>query len=136
MLNCPFIISSGTTNDFISDHYTVYCVRKKSRENKECISKTVRNYKGFNQDNFETLLRSKRWVLYGTLIDPNQQWKFIYENVMEILSVMCPYKVINCRKVPTPWTTPEIFNMINEKRDLVKRYKATHDPDILIETRI
>ena len=135
MSNCPFISVIGVANDYISDHYTIFCVRKKSRENKECILKTVRNYRRYDEDIFENLLKSKNWALYGTLIDLNLQWSFIYENVKEILSIMCPYKVISSRKVPTPWITPDIFNMINEKREIVKRYKATHAQDILLELR-
>ena len=39
MTNCPFVETSGTTDDFISDHYTVFCIRKKRRENNDCILK-------------------------------------------------------------------------------------------------
>ena len=33
MTNCSFVKEAGTTDDFISDHYTVLCIRKKIREN-------------------------------------------------------------------------------------------------------
>ena len=30
--NSPFVKTSGVSDDFISDHYTTYCIRKKNRE--------------------------------------------------------------------------------------------------------
>ena len=77
-------------NDFVSDHYTVYCIRKKTKENKECVKKTVRSYKNYNQDNFEALLSRPDWDYYQNVVDPNLQWEFIHKNSLDILSVMCP----------------------------------------------
>ena len=102
MTNSPFVKFSGTLDGFVSDLYTVYCIRKKTRENKECVSKSVRNFRNYNQDNFETLIKGKDWRLYDTLQDPNLQWAFIYEKNIDILSIMCPFKTTQVRKVSTP----------------------------------
>ena len=136
LTNCPFVKTSGTLDDFVSDHYTVYCIRKKAKENKECIMKTARNYRNYNQDNFENLLKGKDWNYYDFLVDPNLQWNFIYQQAIDILSIMCPYKTTPVRKTSTPWLTPVIFNHIHEKRNMVKKYKATRDQDLLREVRV
>ena len=136
MTNCPFVRSSGVLNDYVSDHYTVYCVRKKNREKKECTLKTSRQYRNYNHDHFVHLLRDKNWVDYDNMLDPNEQWIFIKEVALEILSIMCPYKTIHVRKISTPWITPEIFNMIKEKQELVRSYKIQRDPDILNRMRV
>ena len=136
MTNSPFVKTSGVLDDFISDHYTVYSICKKLRENKECIFKTFRNYKKYNHDNFEILLNEKDWNYFNSLHDPNLQWNFIRDNALEILSVMCPYKTTPVRKSSTPWLTPDIFTQIYEKRNLVKRYKISGDQALLREIRI
>ena len=134
--NCPFVESSGVTDDFVSDHYTVFSIRKKGRENNDCVFKTVRDYKRYDQDTFENLLSSKNWNIFRDYDDPNLQWDFIYRNVLDILSIMCPYKVISARKIPTPWITPEIYNMIKERRALTKTYKVTRDSNDLQLLRV
>ena len=134
--NCPFVKSKGTLNDFVSDHYTVYCIRKKIKENNECLLKCVRNYKNYNQEDFEVLLQGKDWSTFDISHDPNVQWNCIFEHVIDILSIMCPYKMISVRKSPTPWITPDIFNMINQKRALTRQYKSTRSQNDLQELRI
>ena len=114
----------------------IFSIRKKGRENNDCVFKTVRDYKRYDQDMFENLLQSKDWNIFRDYDDPNLQWDFIYRNVIDILSIMCPYKVISARKVPTPWITPEIYNMIKEKRALTKTYKATRDRNDLQLLRV
>ena len=136
MTNSPFVKFSGTLDDYVSDHYTVYCIRKKARENKECEMKTIRNYKQYNQDVFETLLHEKDWHYYNTINDPNLQWAFIYKVTIDILSIMCPYRTTSVRKTSTQWITPDIFNHIHEKRFLVKEYKRTCDQELLRKIQI
>ena len=93
-------------------------------------------YTNYNHENFENILKAKDWQLFDNLYDPNLQWTFTYDNVIDILSEMCPYRVTPVRKTPTPWITPEIFNLIHEKRSLTKQYKQTHDQNLLQELRI
>ena len=135
MTNSPFIKTSGVLNDYVSDHYTVFCVRKKIRENRECDTKFSRQYKNYNHDHFVKLLQ-KDWTEYDGMIDTNDQWLFIKNLAMEILSIMCPYKTVHVRKQSTPWITPDIFRMIKEKQNTVKAYKIDKDPDILTRMRI
>ena len=59
----------------------------------------------------------------------------MYNSAIDILSVMCPYKVTLVRKTPTPWITPDILNMIHEKRALIKRYKNSGDQGISQEKK-
>ena len=136
MTDSPFVKMSGTMNDYVSDHYTIFSIRKKACENKEYQVKTIRSFKNFNKEDFETLLLNKNWAIYDMLVEPNQQWLYIYKCTIDILSVMCPFKTINVRKQSTPWITPEIFDMIKEKRNLVKLYKEFREPIILKELRI
>ena len=39
--NSNFVCDAGVLDDMIADHYTTYCIRKKMREKKEMIFKTV-----------------------------------------------------------------------------------------------
>ena len=56
MTDSLFIEQSGILNDFVSDHYIVYCIRKKKRENHETIPRLVHNNSAFDKKVFENLL--------------------------------------------------------------------------------
>ena len=100
MSNCFFVTSSGIKDDMISDHYTVYCIRKKQRETKHVVSETVRDYKNFNKDLFNQLVTNLDWSFFDKQLEPIVQWNFIHKQVSEILAVMCPYKKVHTR-MPT-----------------------------------
>ena len=40
-----FVRESGVLDDFVSDHYTVYCIRKKFKENCIHVTRTVHDYR-------------------------------------------------------------------------------------------
>ena len=48
---------------------------------------------------------------------------------------MCPYKIVNSRKITTPWITQEIYQAIREKKIPVKKYKNEKTEIILKDLR-
>ena len=60
--------------------------------------KTVRDYKNFNEENFVRLLTMIDWNQFDVSLDPNVQWLFMKEEILNVLSVMCPYKRVYTRK--------------------------------------
>ena len=68
--------------------------------------------------------------------EPNIQWEIIVDYITEILSIMCPYKIVNARKTISPWLTPEIDELIREKKELVKRYKKNRNEKTLGDMRM
>ena len=65
---------------------------KKKRENVRTVSRVVRDFKNYSQPNFIQLLKNNSWDSLINCQDPNEQWEFLYEQILEILSVMCPFK--------------------------------------------
>ena len=98
MTNSNFVRVYGILDDVVSDHYTVYCIRKKARESKEMASRVVRDCKNFYENIFISLAQNLDWTEFDNCLDPNFQWIFIREKNNEILSVMCPYKRVISRK--------------------------------------
>ena len=128
---CIYVKDSGILDDFVSDHYTVYCVRKKDREHRDIITRTVRDYSRFDENNFGILLVEKNWDIFNVENDPDAQWEILLEYVQNILAIMCPYKRVHTRKKVTPWLTQEIYKAIRDKKTLIKKYKQDKDPETL-----
>ena len=118
MSNSDFVCNYGIMNDIISDHYTVFCTRKKAREKKEMIWENVRDYSKYNEDIFVQILKNMDWSTFDQSLDPNFQWEFIRAKIIDILSVMCPYKRVFSRKYKPLWITPEIYRNIRERKRL------------------
>ena len=131
MTDCTYIKDFGILDDFVSDHFTVYIVRKKEKEHKEIVSRTVRDYRNFDENIFENLLKENDWHVFDNSIDTEVQWSILIEKFRDILKIMCPYKKMNTRNKPTPWLTPEIFTLMKDKKTLIKKYKANKNEETL-----
>ena len=131
MTDSIYVLDAGVLNDFISDHYSIFSIRKKKRESHITVKRKVRDYRVFNENVFETILKGKNWDDFNATPNPDVQWEVILKYVNEILAIMCPYKIVNTRKKVTLWLTPDIYKAIREKKSLVKHYKAGKDPEIL-----
>ena len=127
--NSNFVCESGVLDDMIADHYTIYCIRKKMREKKEMIYKTVRNYGKYNKNDLITLLRASDWDMFNNSISPEDQWNIIEDKITDILSVMCPYKKVLTRENRPLWINQEIFRAIRERKRLLKLFRITGNND-------
>ena len=136
MTDCRYVLESGVLDDFVSDHYSIFAIRKKTRESHVMINRKVRDYRAFDEKNYSNLLKGQNWDRYIASQNPDEQWEIILGYVREILSIMCPYKRVNTRKKVTPWLTPEIYKAIREKKALVKKYKMGKDPSVFKELKI
>ena len=109
MSNSPFISNHGVCNDMIAEHFTVFAIRKKQKENNKVTTEYVRDYSKFDGDNFCSLIDVTDWMYFENTTDPSAQWNFIYERICKILSIMCPYKVVHTRVIKKKWITKEIY---------------------------
>ena len=136
MINCVYVSNSGISDDMISDHFTVYCIKKKKKEVRNVVTETVRDYKNFNKENFCQLISDMEWNDFDTERSPTVQWNYLLDNVLEILSIMCPYKKVHTRTPSKPWITPEIYTCIRERKRMFKMYRTTKDPALLRNLRL
>ena len=129
--NCMLVQESGILPDMISDHYTVFAVRKKKREDKRVKVEYVRDYSKFNKNVFCQALDNLDWEPFDIEMNPEKQWEIIYDHVIEILSIMCPLKVVHTRLSRKKWLTKEIYSLIRDRKILVKQYFREKLPILL-----
>ena len=124
--NSRFVQSSSVLNVFLSDHFAIGCCRKKAREKKNNVYRTLRDYKNYNKDVLVDLLKVKvPTETYVDYNDPNVMWDILYKAVYEILSVMCHYKRYKQRETPTPWLNADIYRAMRYRDSLIGLYKVT-----------
>ena len=125
-----FIDKCGVLNDLISDHYPVYCVRKKKREVVKKEWKNIRQCKNFDENVFQNLFLNLNWHDFDITDNVDGKWDCFLHKVSEILSIMCPYKKVHVRSRKTPWMSPDIIYYMNERAKYNKIFKKTGSPSM------
>ena len=123
--NCPFVLNSGVSNVLISDHLSIYCIRKKKREITRCVYRTVRDVRKYDRNDFVNLLLNSDWDVIRNGQDPNIQWDCLYTIMTSILSIMCPFKRYKQRETVKPWLTPEIYRAIRYRESCLNLFRDT-----------
>ena len=123
--DCPYIKESGILEELLSDHFSIFAIRKKKRERVIKKWKSTRMYKNYDKDIFGTLLTNMDWAQYYEIRDVDVLWNIIYSRIVEILEIMCPYKRVCLRDPKTPWVTRELVHAINERKKFVRLYWKT-----------
>ena len=127
-VNCGYISRYGTLNHNISDHFPVYCVRKKKRN--KIIKKTVkgRSYLRYNSDDFQNYLNNKNWVFDTSEDNPEVLWDIFEKNVREVLDEMCPIKNLTVPEHKPKWLKNEIILLMRKRDKIYKQARANKDP--------
>ena len=130
--NSRFVSHSSVTNIFISDHFAIECTKKKQREQKRTLYRTLRDYKNYDKNLLINLL--KRDLIRNDFMyidNPNTMWANLYTVIRDILSVMCPLKNYRQSAIITPWITADIYRAMRYRDRLIALYKATSNSHYL-----
>ena len=123
--NSDFVQTSGVLDILITDHLPVYCIRKKAREKHGHVYRTVRAYSNYNVENLSRLIRSLDWDVFNNLNDVDAMWDFLYKNVYDILTIMCPFRRFKQRAKVTPWLNAGIYRAMRERDKYISLFKVT-----------
>ena len=136
LTNSEFVALSFVSNNLISDHSPIICVRKKARELRFKEPKLVRLYNRLNFEIFGNLLVNHDWMDYDLCDDVEAKWSILLSFVREIITVMCPLKKIYVRKTQPPWFDISILRLIRERERLSRLFRNTGDSDILRDFKV
>ena len=123
--NSPFIEQCGVSDDFISDHFTIYCIRKKNREKHSYVYREVRDLSNFDSEVYSNTLKYLNWDFITESDDVELIWSILYKRIYDILTIMCPFRKYKQREEITPWINPEIYRAIRRRDAFIKLFKQT-----------
>lgn len=122
------ITAAGVSHLGISDHSFVYANLRMRKEKSPLTTKTINNYRTFNQQKFRNDIECAPWSVCETFDDIEDQvwaWQYLYQS---IVSDHIPTRQVRTRKNKLPWITNEIKKEQNKRYRLLKIYKANKDP--------
>ena len=128
--NCQYVDNVGVLNDLLSDHFPIYVIRKKARDKIKKVMKSIRNFKNYNEEHFHNLFLQIDWETFFDCEDPDTLWEVIHAKMLEILTIMCPYRNICVRENKTLWFTNEIYECIRKRAEYVYLFRKSHNNDI------
>ena len=76
--DCPYVKNSGILEELLSDHFSIFAIRKKNREKITKKWKNIRIHKNYDEDVFCTLLANKDWTQYYNTRDVDALWYIMH----------------------------------------------------------
>ena len=90
--------------------------------------RSVQNYTNYTKQILTDLLLAKLLVSDFDMADnPDDKCQIMSDLVLEILSVMRPYKRYRQREINTPWMSASIYRSIRYRDSLVNLYRITRN---------
>ena len=123
--NSLFVKQCGVSDDYISDHLTTYCIRKKDREKHSYVYREVRDLSNFDGEVYRNMFMHLDWDFVNNSEDMEYIWSELYKRMYDILKIMCPFRKYKQREYVTPWITPEIYRAMRKRDAFIKLFKQT-----------
>ena len=116
------VSDAGVMSHMIADHFPIYIVKKKVRNDKSFVYSFGRSYKNYNKLVFQDLISTNiKWrSFWNKTNDPNTLWEVMLLIIIEAIDVLCPTKRMKLRTKVPGWINRETIEAIATKRDLLK----------------
>ena len=117
----------GVLDINISDHLSVFMLRKKDKIKYSKCEFSGRTYRNYNKDILSGKLNQYSW---DELDNINHGWSTIINRITEILDEFCPIKSFSFKKDKQPWVNQELLTEMANRDEAVKvaeRTDATED---------
>ena len=119
--NMSKVNASGVIPHLIADHFPIYIVKKKDRNDKRFVHSFGRSYKHYNKEMFQNLIQTNmKWrSFWNKTNDPNILWDLMLLIIVDAINVLCPIKRMRMRTNVPGWINRECIEAISTKRDLL-----------------
>ena len=97
--------SGGTLNYNISDHLSIFLIKKKIRNKSVKTHVSGRSYMRYRKEAFIEALGGMDWDRYENIEDPNLLWEMFLGNITSVLDQTCPIRVLNVVNSTPKWLT-------------------------------
>ena len=123
LTNMTMVSESGVMDSLIADHYPIYIVKKKLRNDKRYTYAYGRSYKNYNKEVFQNMISGNMawrsfWVRTN---DSNCLWDIMLFIITQAADCICPIKQIRIRENVPGWINKEAIEAIGTKKELLKQ---------------
>ena len=109
------VVDSGIVDLHISDHKSIYLVKKKFKDCRKTTSFVGHSYLNYSRDLLSDWLTNQIKEGFRRETDPNVCWELM-ENFLEgFLNVHCPKKVFRSKENTPAWLTHDLINLAKDR---------------------
>lgn len=127
---------SGVIEYSVSDHFPVFLVKKKTRNEKESKTIRCRSFKNFNLESFCEDLREFDFDFnLHVSVDVNHAWDLLWKHIIKICDKHCPFINFNAQAKPD-YITDEILSKMRRRDDAFKNAYRSKVPEDLVYAKI
>jgi hypothetical protein len=115
------------SNDLVSDHCTVACVRNCKLP--KCQPKLIfrRNYKHFSEQAFLHDLYNSEVFHVCEMVDVDLAWNYFQTNFLTLINKHAPIRRLRVRGKDNPWFNKSISSSIRERNVVWAKAKRTNN---------
>ena len=113
------VSESGVLGNMIADHFPIYIVKKKERNDKRYTYCFGRSYKNYNKIVFQDLITNDmRWRSFWIKTNsPDDLWDIMLAIITDAADLLCPVKRMRVRNNVPGWINREVIEAINSKKE-------------------
>ena len=119
------VADSGVMSNMIADHFPIYIVKKKERNDKRFAHSLGRSYKNYNTVVLQDLIVSNTtWRSFWNKTNtPDDLWEIMLAIITDAADSLCPIKRMRVRKNVPGWINKEVIEAINSKKEKMKLFQ-------------
>ena len=125
--NMTMVCEAGVMSTMIADHFPIYIIKKKDRNDKSFTSAFGRSYKNYSTEVFQDIIiTNMRWRSFWVKTNnPDDLWDIMLSIITEAADCICPIVRMKIRNSVPGWISKEIIEAINTKKELMKMFQKS-----------
>ena len=136
LTNSHHVSGSGTVDHLISDHLSIFAIRKKEKIHSVKVCARGRTYRRYSKDRLGEAISNANWQPLYNSDCPEEQWEVIMYVIVKYLDTDCPIRNINYKKTENTWLNNEILANIADRKEILQEYLRSLDSALLRKARL
>lgn len=126
-----YIKDSGTVNMNISDHFSIFIIKKKPREKKETKEILARSYKNFDTLKFNDDIQNIDRNYIFSQDDPNEAWGRLHTHIAMVIDAHCQVRKLKVTIDRPNYLNDELLHLMNDRDKAFKKARKTENDQLL-----
>ena len=108
-------VTAGLMDPGLSDHHLVFTTSKKKKIARTINYVNCRNYRQFNERNFQFEIEQVDWDIICAIDDPNMAADLFRLMLLDIVNRHAPYRKLKLRENAPAWLNTDYLSHVDER---------------------
>ncbi len=118
-------VTAGLMDPGLSDHHLVFTTSKKKKIARTINYVNCRNYRQFNERNFQFEIEQVDWDIICAIDDPNMAADLFRLMLLDIVNRHAPYRKLKLRENAPAWLNTDYLSHVDEREFWAKKCRKS-----------